>query len=260
MASLGMLTAGIAHEIKNPLNFINSFALLSVELAGELKDILESVKGRLLPDAREKTDEILNILQSNAANIHEEGLRADGIIRSMLIHSHGCPGLPQETDVNDLLGEAVNLAIHSMRSKDTYFDIRIEGDYDPTIGLVQVIPQDMCRVFINLINNAYDATRKKRESSGDDYVPRLDVRTRNLTGHIDIRIRDNGTGIPDELVPEIFNPFVTTKPTGERTGLGLSISYNIIQGHQGSIDVNTKEGEYAEFVIRLPKRGVKRET
>lgn len=254
MASLGMLTAGIAHEIKNPLNFINSFAALSIELACEIEELVESQKECMDPDTCEKLAEILKDLQSNAAHINEEGQRADSIIRSMLIHSHGTTGHFQETDLNALLGEAVNLACHSMRGKDTYFDISIEADYDPSLEPLQIIPQDVSRVFVNMINNAYYATREKKKRLGEGYVPQLNLGTRNLADHIEIRIRDNGTGIPAGIVSEIFNPFVTTKPEGERTGLGLSISYNIVvQGHQGKIEVDTEEEEYTEFIITLPK-------
>ena len=253
MASLGMLTAGIAHEIKNPLNFINSFAALSVDLVRELDEIVESLKTGPSPDVWDKTVEIMENLRFNAASIHEEGRRADSIIRSMLLHSHGTVGHPRETDLNALLGEAVNLAYYSMRSKDAYFDIRIDTDYDPTVGPMTVVPQDLSRVFVNLINNAYHSTREKKEMSERGYAPLLGVGTSNLGDHVEIRIRDNGMGIPPEMLPKIFDPFVTTKTEGERTGLGLSISYDIVvRGHQGSIEVETREGEYAEFVITLP--------
>lgn len=254
MASLGMLTSGIAHEIKNPLNFINSFSSLSVDLARELKEIIDSEKNSLDSEVRESVSSILKDLQSNAASINEEGRRADSIIRSMLTHSPETKGRPRKTNLNALLGEAVNLACHSMRGKDTYFDIRIETDYAPDLGTLNVISQDISRVFVNLVNNAYYATRKKKTAMGDNYTPTLTVRTRNLEECIEIRIRDNGTGIPAQLQPEIFNPFFTTKPSGEGAGLGLSISHDIIvQGHQGTIEVDTDEGEYTEFIITLPK-------
>ncbi|MDM8549739.1 ATP-binding protein [Desulfobacterales bacterium HSG2] len=254
MATLGMLVEGIAHEIKNPLNLINSFAALSIDLADELRDIIGPRNGCPVSDISEKIAEILSDLQSNAANIYEEGQRADSIVKSMLIHSHRTIGGPQDTDLNALLGEAVNLTYYSMRSRDSSFDIRIETDYDPTLDPLKIIPQDLSRVFVNVINNAYDAMQNKQKTSGKDYVPCLTVTTKNLTDRIEIRIQDNGIGIPAKILPEIFNPFVTTKPEYERTGLGLSISYNIIaRGHQGKIEVETEDGQYTEFIISLPK-------
>ncbi|MCP4112511.1 MAG: response regulator [Desulfobacteraceae bacterium] len=254
MASLGMLTSGIAHEIKNPLNFINSFSALSVDLTRELKELIDSQKNNLSPEMIEMIDAFLTDLQSNAASINEEGRRADSIIRSMLTHSLKTDGQPRETDLNSLLGEAVNLACHSMRGKDAYFDISIETDYAPDLEPLQIIPQDISRVFVNLVNNAYYATREKKKTLEDSYIPVLKVRTMNREKHTEIRIRDNGTGIPQNLLPEIFNPFFTTKPSGEGAGLGLSISYDIVvQGHRGTISVDTFEGEYTEFIISLPK-------
>ncbi len=254
MASLGMLTSGIAHEIKNPLNFINSFSALSIDLVQELKEIIELQKNNLYPEPFEIIDAFLTDLQSNAASINEEGRRADSIIRSMLTHSLKTKGQPRETDLNSLLGEAVNLACHSMRGKDAYFDISIETDYAPDLEPLQIIPQDISRVFVNLVNNAYYATREKKKILGGSYTPILNVRTMNKAEHTEIRIRDNGTGIPHSLQSEIFNPFFTTKPSGEGAGLGLSISYDIIvQGHRGNIEVDAVEGEYTEFIISLPK-------
>jgi len=254
MASLGMLTAGIAHEIKNPLNFINSFAALSVDLVRELDEITAFQKTNMSPDAYVKASQIMNDLKFNATSIHDEGKRADSIIRSMLLHSHGTTGHIRETDMNDLLGEAVNLAYYSMRSKDAYFDINIDTDYDPSTEMMKIVPQDISRVFVNLINNAYYAMREKKEKIGSGYTPTMDVITENLRDSMRIRIRDNGVGISRKILPIIFDPFVTTKTEGERTGLGLSISYDIIvRGHQGTIEVDTKEGEYAEFIISLPK-------
>ncbi|MCP4348846.1 MAG: response regulator [Desulfobacterales bacterium] len=254
MASIGRLTSGVAHEIKNPLNFINSFAALSVELAQELKELIDSQKSRLDTQTIGDIDRILNDLQLNADSIHEEGRRADSIIRSMLFHSFETRGQFQKTDLNSLLGEAVNLAYHSMHGKDAYFDISIESDYDPDIRPQSVIPQDLSRVFVNLINNAYYSTYEKKEAE-DSYSPILSIKTRNMDEYIEIRIRDNGVGIPTHMQPKIFDPFFTTKPAGKGAGLGLSISYDIIvQGHQGTIEVDAAEGEYAEFIISIPKK------
>ncbi len=254
MASIGRLTSGIAHEIKNPLNFINSFAALSVDLARELKELIDSQKDRLDTKILGNIDSILNDLQSNAGTIHEEGRRADSIIRSMLFHSFETRGQFQKTDLNSLLGEAVTLAYHSMRAKDAYFDISIEADYDPNLRPQSVVSQDISRVFVNLVNNAYYAMHGKKEKSGDSFVPTLGIKTRNMDEHIEIRIRDNGVGISAHMRGKIFDPFFTTRPAGEGAGLGLSISYDIIvQGHQGRIDVDTVEGEYTEFIISIPK-------
>ena len=258
MASLGMLTAGIAHEIKNPLNFINSFAALSLDLLEDIRNAIRSQRETRDEAAYQNMNENLDELKSNIANIHEEGQRADSIIRSMLIHSHGSSGKPRDVDLNTLLSEAVNLTCHSMRSKDRYFDIKIETAYDPDIEPIRVIPQDISRVIVNLINNAYHATSRKKETSKNSYVPAFSIQTQNKSDQVEIRVRDNGIGIPDHMKSEIFNPFFSTKPSGEGAGLGLSISYDIIvRGHQGTIDVDTEEGQYTEFVIRLPKKSEK---
>lgn len=260
MASLGILTAGIAHEIKNPLNFVNSFAVLSIDLADELAETLNEEIDKLEVETRAEIDDILQDLKLNAANIHEEGLRADSIVHSMLMHSRGSTGQRQATDLNALVAEAVKLAYHAMRSKKIDFNIQIEANYDPTIKPLLVVPQDLNRVFVNLVNNAYYAMRKKKQSlppaQKKSYQALLTVCTKNHPNTIEIQIRDNGPGIPQEIRDKLFNPFFSTKPTGEGTGLGLSISYDIIvQGHQGTIDVQTNVGEYAQFVIHLPKSG-----
>jgi GAF domain-containing protein len=253
MASLGMLTAGIAHEIKNPLNFVTSFAQLSIALAQELRELLDPISVDIAPKA--EIEEILNNLQFNAASINEEGQRANAIIQSMLLHSRGGLNTPQETDVNNLLGEALHLALHGLRARDTDLDMTIETDFDPTIAPLVVIPRDLGRVFVNLINNAYEAVLKKKQWLGEMYQACLTVCTRNKSNHIEIQIKDNGPGIPPEYRDQLFTPFFTTKPAGEGTGLGLSISHDIIvEGHQGSIEVNSEVGQYTEFVIRLPKR------
>ena len=256
MASLGQLTAGIAHEIKNPLNFVNNFAELSVELAQELRQDIEKRKQDLGGGVGlESIDEIIDDLEQNARKINEHGKRADSIVRSMLQHSRGQAGEPEMTDINALLEEDINLTYHGMRAQDPSFNITIEKDYDESIGKMEVVPQDLSRVFLNLLNNACCATKKKKKQSPEDYSPRLTARTKNLGNTIEIRIRDNGNGIPQEVVDKIFNPFFTTKPAGHGTGLGLSISYDIIvQEHKGEITVDTKEGEYTEFVVRLPLR------
>jgi signal transduction histidine kinase len=261
MASLGVLTAGVAHEIKNPLNFVNNFAGLSVELAHELREDLETQKDRLDPKTLDDTLGILQDLELNATRINEEGRRADDIVRSMLLHARSQGGQRQETDVNQLLAEAVNLAQHSMKARlADPGEVKFEAMYDESLRPIEVVPQDIARVFLNILSNAYEAVYQKQQAVGDDFVPQLAVSTKNLADRIEIRVRDNGPGIPAEVRDQIFDPFFTTKPAGEGTGLGLSISYDIIvQGHQGNIAVNsssrvdTKEDEFTEFIITLPQ-------
>ena len=254
MAWLGMLTSGIAHEIRNPLNFVNNFAALSVDLAQELQQLIESQKERLDAKAHQQIGDILNNLRANATCIHEEGQRAERIVHSMLLHSRGTAGEPEETDLNALLTEAVHLAYHSLRAKNINFNISIEMDYDSTLEPVAVVAQDLSRVFLNIINNACYATHQKKMQLGPEYSPVLKVMSQNLGNQVEIRIYDNGPGITPEVRQKIFNPFFTTKPAGEGTGLGLSISYDIVvQGHQGIIRVETEAGHYTEFIINLPK-------
>jgi signal transduction histidine kinase len=255
LASLGALTAGIAHEIKNPLNFVNNFAELSAELAEELLEEIENQKDNLDTETTEYIGEILNDLTQNVKKINEHGKRADNIVRGMLMHSGGKAGERQLTDINALLAEYVNLAYHGMRAKDSSFNITINSHYDDTIGSINVVPQNISRVFLNVINNACYSAHENKKELGEGFLPTLSVSTKNLGEQIEIRIQDNGKGIPDEIRDKIFNPFFTTKPTGQGTGLGLSISHDIIvQEHQGELKVNTEAGSYAEFVIVLPRR------
>jgi len=249
LAALGALTAGIAHEIKNPLNFVNNFAQLSKELVQELEQELR--KG---DQDQAAITELLHTLQQNADRINEHGKRADSIVRSMLQHSRGKAGERQPTDINAMLEEDINLAYHGMRAQDSSFNIKIEKDLDPSIEKLDVVPQDISRVFLNIINNGcYEAHRKKMEKNGS-FSPTLCVRTRNLKDKVEIRIRDNGNGIPGAVRNKLFTPFFTTKPAGQGTGLGLSISYDIVvPGHNGQITFETVEGEFTEFVITLPK-------
>ncbi|MEQ8385807.1 MAG: AAA family ATPase [Coleofasciculus sp. A1-SPW-01] len=254
LASLGALTAGIAHEIKNPLNFVNNFAELSAELTEELLEELDSQKERLDPESTEYIEEILTDLGQNVKKINEHGKRADNIVRGMLMHSRGQGNERQLTDINTLLAEYVNLAYHGMRAKDSSFNITIETHYDPTIGQVSIVPQNISRVFLNVINNACYAAHDKKKAIGAGFTPTLSVTTKNLGDTLEIRIRDNGNGIPADIRDKIFNPFFTTKPTGQGTGLGLSISHDIIVGeHQGEIQVTTELGEYTEFKLILPQ-------
>ena len=254
MASLGQLTAGIAHEIKNPLNFVNNFAELTVDLAKELTEELDRLAEKLLPKESEYLLEITNDIRSNAQKINDHGKRADSIVKGMLLHSRGKAGDKQLTDVNALLAEYVNLGYHGMRAQDNTFNLKIDTNYDQTIGMVNVVPQNLSRVFLNIINNACYSTNQKKKELKDAYFPILQIQTENLGDKVEIRIRDNGKGIPQEIIDKIFNPFFTTKPAGQGTGLGLSLSFDIVvQEHHGEMKVESKIDEYAEFVIQIPK-------
>ena len=259
LASLGALTAGIAHEIKNPLNFINNFSDLAIELIQDLTEELEKAGSALPSESREIIEELLNDLVTNSQKINQHGRRADSIVKGMLMHSRGKAGERQITDVNALLEEYVNLAYHGMRAQDTSFNITIHQEYDHDIKPFPVVPQDLSRALLNILNNACYATHQKfrdRKASGNagGESPGLWVQTKDRGKRMEIRIRDNGAGIPKEIRDKIFNPFFTTKPTGEGTGLGLSMTHEIIvQEHHGSITVNTEAGQYSEFVIELPK-------
>jgi signal transduction histidine kinase len=278
LASLGQLTAGIAHEIKNPLNFVNNFAALSVDLAKELREEMAKIEdsGSKIVDRESfaSVEAILETLIQNAEKINHHGKRADSIVKSMMQHARGSSHERELVDINQLLDEAVNLVYHGMRANDASFNITIEKDYDETIGKLEVVPQDISRVFLNIVNNACYATYlKARTGAGVNgekgkapilpvsdspiptFTPTLSIATQNLGDKIEIRIRDNGNGIPAEIREKIFTPFFTTKPTGQGTGLGLSISHDIIvQQHRGEIKVETEEGKFTEFVVRLPRQ------
>ena len=257
MASLGQLTAGIAHEIKNPLNFVNNFAGLSVELLDELKETAAPAIAGLVEDERADVDEIVAMLTGNLEKIAEHGRRADGIVKSMLEHSRGVSGERREVDLNALVDEALNLAYHGARAQDASFNITLERDLDRAVAPIELAPQEMTRVFLNLFGNGfYAATRRARGNGEAAYRPTLWVSTRDLGEAVEVRVRDNGTGIPPEIRDQLFQPFFTTKPTGEGTGLGLSISWDIVtQQHGGSIEVDSRVGEFTEFTIRLPRNG-----
>ena len=270
MASLGQLTAGIAHEIKNPLNFVNNFASLSVELADELADELDVSADTPVAEIREDLGEILADLKQNAVKINEHGRRADGIVKSMMEHARSTPGKRRATDLNALLDEYVNLAFHGMRAQHPGFTCDIERTYDETVSELELVPQEMGRVFLNLLNNAFEAVHMKmngqhgistsgnidaptRRDTENGFVPTVTVSTRRVTDSVEIRVGDNGPGISKDLQKKIFEPFFTTKPTGKGTGLGLSLSYTVItQGHGGALTVSGEEGEGATFVVSLP--------
>jgi signal transduction histidine kinase len=254
LASLGQLTAGIAHEIKNPLNFVNNFAELSLELIDEMREGFTKQQERIDPPDRAVFEELLSGLEQNSRKINEHGKRADSIVRSMLQHSRGKSGERLEVDINAMLDETLGLAYHGMRAHDPEFNVSIEKNYDQSVGYITVVPQDVSRVFLNIIANSFYEVRKKRAEAGNSFSPALSVQTTNLGARIEVRIRDNGNGIPAHVRENVFNPFFTTKAAGEGTGLGLSLSYDIIvKGHGGELAFDTEEREYTEFIIRLPR-------
>jgi GAF domain-containing protein len=255
MASLGQLTAGIAHEIKNPLNFVTNFADLSGELLKELKEAAEPGWAALDQDKRAEIDETIEMLTGNLEKIGEHGRRADGIVKSMLEHSRGVTSERRVVDLNNLIEEALNLAYHGARAQDQTFNILMDRDFDRDLARIELVPQEMSRVFINLFGNGfYAATKRQRESAETEFQPTLTVATRDFGDTVEVRVRDNGTGVPPEIRDKLFQPFFTTKPTGEGTGLGLSISYDIVtQQHGGTIEVDSRVGEFTEFTIRLPR-------
>ncbi len=256
LASLGSLTAGIAHEIKNPLNFVTNFAEVSVGMVKEIQESLELERPRMDPGEFSNIQDILADLQQNVSKIQEHGKRADGIVRGMLMHSRGQSGERQMTNINTLVAEYIKLAYHGMRAQDSQFNVTIQEDYDASIGQISVIPHDLSRVFLNIANNACYAAHEKKKKGEDNFSPTVSARTRNLGDRVEIRIRDNGDGVPESIKQRIFEPFFTTKPTGSGTGLGLSMSYEIVvQQHKGDLRIDTEPGEYAEFIITLPKHG-----
>ncbi len=251
MASLGELTAGIAHEIQNPLNFVNNFSEVNTELAGELKGIIDklTISDKVKDDLKTITDDIVQ----NHEKILYHGKRADTIVKSMLQHSRTNTEQKEETDINELADEYLRLSYHGLRAKDKTFNAVFETNLDPKVGKIKVIPQDIGRVVLNILNNAFYAVNEKKKTAGENYQPGVWVSTKRLGKQIVIEIRDNGNGMPDSVKDKIFQPFFTTKPTGKGTGLGLSLSYEIItKGHGGSLDVESKEGEMTRFIIKLP--------
>ena len=254
LASLGALTAGIAHEIKNPLNFILNFAEISADLVREQSAKIEEIAPLISATGRDELRDIAVDLGENIARIREHGARANGIVTSMLAHSRGQAGERRATDLNALVRDYVNLAFHGMRAQDHTFQCAIEGSYDPAAGMADVIPQDLSRVFLNVASNAFYAIREKARRGPAAYTPLLTVTTHAVGERIEIRIRDNGIGIARDLRDRIFDPFFTTKSAGEGTGLGLSISYEIVvREHQGEMRFESEEGEYTECIIVIPR-------
>jgi signal transduction histidine kinase len=255
MASLGQLTAGIAHEIKNPLNFVNNFASLSVGLLDELREAGAPALASLDEKRRRDFDEASELLNGNLQRIVEHGKRADNIVKSMLAHSRSGSGNLESVDLNALVDDSLNLAYHGARAQDQNFNITINRAYGQNIPPIALAPQDMTRVFLNLFSNAFYATNKRRRETNDlEFRPTLTVATRDAGKGVEVRVRDNGSGIPAEIRDKLFQPFFSTKPTGEGTGLGLSISYEIVdKEHHGTIEVSSVVGEFTEFTICLPR-------
>jgi signal transduction histidine kinase len=254
MASLGELTAGIAHEIQNPLNFVNNFSEVNKELLVEMKD--EIKKGNM-DEVNALADDVI----ANEEKINHHGKRADAIVKGMLQHSRSSSGIKEPTDINKLADEYLRLAYHGLRAKDKSFNATMKTDFDESIGNINIIPQDIGRVVLNLINNAFYAVDEKKKQNPNGYEPTVSVSTKKTNarpddpvgrGKVEIKVSDNGNGIPQKVLDKIFQPFFTTKPTGQGTGLGLSLSYDIVKAHGGELKVETKEGEFAEFIIQLP--------
>jgi signal transduction histidine kinase len=245
MASLGELTAGIAHEIQNPLNFVNNFSEINKELVDELKTELATGNVQLV-------NEIADNIKENESKINHHGKRADAIVKGMLQHSRSSSGVKEATDINVLADEYLRLAYHGLRAKDKSFNATMKTDFDKSIGSINIIQQDIGRVILNLINNAFYVVDEKKKQTGDGYEPTVSVSTKKINGKVEIKVADNGNGIPQKVLDKIFQPFFTTKPTGQGTGLGLSLSYDIVKAHGGELKVETKEGKFAEFIISLP--------
>ncbi|KAA9037746.1 GHKL domain-containing protein [Ginsengibacter hankyongi] len=245
MASLGELTAGIAHEIQNPLNFVNNFSEVNKELLLEMKD--EIRKGNM-----DEVDTLANDVITNEEKINHHGKRADAIVKGMLQHSRNSSGIEEPTDINELADEYLRLSYHGLRAKDKSFNAGFKTDFDNGIRKIDIVPQDIGRVLLNLYNNAFYAVNEKAKQQTNGYEPAISVTTKKEGDKVILTVKDNGNGIPQKVIDKIFQPFFTTKPAGEGTGLGLSLSYDIIKAHRGEIKVNTSEGEFTEFEIQLP--------
>src|SRR5262249_1553297 len=252
LASLGQLTAGIAHEIKNPLNFVNNFSGVSAELVDELQEALKDAS--LNEKRRSEIAELMTTLRSNLDKVVQHGKRADAIVKNMLLHSHQGSTEHRTVAINAIVEESLQLDYHGARAEKQNFNIMVEQSFDPGAGEVDVFPQEITRVLLNLISNGVYATRNKTLPGGEIYKPTLTASTKNLGDRVEIRIRDNGTGMPPEVKEKMFNPFFTTKPAGEGTGLGLSICHDIVvKQHAGSIEVDTRPGEFTEIRVVLPR-------
>ena len=253
LASLGQLVTGIAHEIRNPLNFVNNFSDLSLELVVEIEDLIEEFVVLAPVDKRDEFDDLVKTLRSNLGIIANHGKRAASIVRNMLQHARDDNGRAEIVDINGILTESIEFAYHVERAQDKQFDVVITRDLDPGIKMLNIVPQQVSRVFVNLLTNAFSAMKKRIFESDPDYSPMLTVTTRRLTQEVEVRMRDNGTGIPADIRPKIFSPFFTTKSPGEGTGLGLSLCYDIIvNAHGGAIEIESEENAFTEVIIRLP--------
>ena len=245
MASLGELTAGIAHEIQNPLNFVNNFSEVNTELIEEMKEEIE--KGNF-----EQVKIIAKDIKENEEKINHHGKRADAIVKGMLEHSRNSSGTKEPTDINVVADEYLRLAYHGLRAKDKSFNATMKTDFDSTIGTINIVSQDVGRVILNLITNAFYAVTEKKKQASAEYEPTVTISTKKINNKVEIKVKDNGNGIPEKALDKIFQPFFTTKPTGLGTGLGLSLSYDIIKAHNGELKVKTKEKEGTVFIILLP--------
>jgi signal transduction histidine kinase len=245
MASLGELTAGIAHEIQNPLNFVNNFSDVNKELLIEMKD--EMNKGNF-DDAKAIADDVIE----NSEKINHHGKRAGDIVKGMLQHSRKSTGQKEPTDINALADEYLRLSYHGLRAKEKEFNANMQTDYDENIGKINIIPQDIGRVLLNLYNNAFYAVNEQKSQNLISYEPTVSVTTKKSDNHVIITVSDNGNGIPQNIVDKIFQPFFTTKPTGSGTGLGLSLSYDIVKAHGGEVKVESEESKGSEFIVQLP--------
>jgi len=246
LAALGELTAGIAHEIQNPLNFVNNFSEINKELIGEMKE--EIISGNV-----NEVRSIANNIENNEDKIIFHGKRADTIVKSMLQHSRGTSGVKQLTDINELCDEFFRLSYHGLRAKDKSFNATMKTDFDSSLEKINVVPQDIGRVVLNLISNAFYGITERKKQGEPGYEPTVWLNTRRINGQVEISVRDNGTGIPQKVLDKIYQPFFTTKPAGEGTGLGLSLAYDIVtKVHGGELKVETKEGEGSTFIIKLP--------
>jgi signal transduction histidine kinase len=246
MASLGELTAGIAHEIQNPLNFVNNFSELNTELLEEMQEEIDSGN-------QEKTKMIALDIKLNFEKIVHHGKRAESIVKGMLLHSRHSSGHKDLTDINFLADECLRLSYHGMRAKDKSFNVKTETNFDSSLPKISIVTQEIGRVFLNLLTNAFYSVMQKRKQLGESFNPLVSIKTNLAAARVNISIRDNGMGIPEKVTDKIFLPFFTTKPAGEGTGLGLSISYDIIKIHGGDLKIETREGEFAEFIITLPQ-------
>jgi len=254
LPSLGALTAGIAHEIKNPLNFVINFAQLSMDLVDELGQEWDQQADRLDGEARANLDDLLADLKQNAQKVREHGQRADGIVRTMLLHSRGETTQRRPTELNALLVQYANLAYHGLRAQDPTLNLAIHTDCDAEVGEVDVAPEPLSRVILNLVNNACYAVHEKKKRVGGAFAPAVRVSSRDRGDHVEIRVWDNGDGIPEAIRARIFDPFFTTKPPGAGTGLGLSLSHDIVVGeHRGEMRTESREGEWTEFIVTIPK-------